>query len=121
MFFHNLRRMGILLGLALNKWLIEPNREVAAHLPASGFLNPTALLLMAAFLCANFVALVLLSWMPSFLYEKFGLSLAASGLTATIYVQLASMAGSPLCGWLAAPLRPTMPPPRMPLQSLPLT
>jgi len=111
--------LGILLGLALNKWLIEPRREVAAaHLPASGFLNPTALLLMAAFLCANFVALVLLSWMPSFLYEKFNLSLAASGLTATIFVQLASMAGSPLGGWLADSLRRKMPGGRMLVQAI---
>ena len=58
--------LGILLGLVLNKWLIEPKRETPpqASTPAAGFLNPTALLLMAAFLCANFVALVLLSWMP---------------------------------------------------------
>jgi len=110
--------LGILLGLALNKWLIEPKREVVAHIPASGFLNPTALLLMAAFLCANFVALVLLSWMPSFLYEKFGLSLAASGLTATIYVQLASMAGSPFGGWLADSLRRKMPGGRMLVQAI---
>src|SRR5258706_2140565 len=102
--------LGILLGLALNKWLIDPKREVAAaHLPSSGFLNPTALLLMAAFLCANFVPLVLLSWMPSFLYEKFNMNLAASGLTATIFVQLASMAGSPLGRWLADSLRRQMP------------
>ena len=110
--------LGILLGLALNKWLIEPKREVAAQSPASGFLNPTALLLMAAFLCANFVALVLLSWMPSFLYEKFNLSLAASGLTATIFVQLASMAGSPLGGWLADSLRRKMPAGRMLVQAI---
>ncbi len=124
--------LGILLGLALNKWLIEPKREVTAPrllagetqakacatAPAAGFLNPTALLLMAAFLCANFVALVLLSWMPSFLYEKFGLSLAASGLTATIFVQLASMAGSPLGGWFADSLRRKMPGGRMLVQAI---
>src|SRR2546423_883895 len=109
--------LGILLGLALNKWLIEPKREVVAQTSTSGgFLNPTALLLMAAFLCANFVALVLLSWMPAFLYEKFNLSLAASGLTATIFVQLASMAGSPLGGWLADSLRRKMPGGRMLVQ-----
>jgi MFS family permease len=112
--------LGILLGLALSKWLIEPSREVVTHLPASSFLNPTALLLMAAFLCANFVALVLLSWMPTFLYEKFNLSLAASGLTATIFVQLASMAGSPLGGWLADSLRRKMPGGRMLVQAIAL-
>jgi MFS family permease len=111
--------LGILLGLALNKWLIEPQREtLATKAQASGFLNPTALLLMGAFLCANFVALVLLSWMPTFLYEKFNLSLAASGLTATIFVQLASMAGSPLGGWLADSLRRKMPGGRMLVQAI---
>ena len=63
---------------------------------------------MAAFLCANFVALVLLSWMPSFLHDKFNLGLAASGLTATLFVQLASMAGAPAGGWWADVLRRTV-------------
>jgi MFS family permease len=39
--------------------------------------------------------------MPKFLYDRYHLSLAAAGLTATVFVQLASMAGSPLGGWLA--------------------
>ena len=56
-------------------------------------------------MCANFVAVVLLSWMPKFLYERFQMSLAMAGLTATIFVQVASMAGSPLGGWLADGLR----------------
>ncbi len=56
---------------------------------------------MGAFLCANFVAVVLLSWMPAFLYSKFHMSLAMAGLTATLYVQLASMVGSVCGGWLA--------------------
>jgi predicted MFS family arabinose efflux permease len=111
--------LGILLGLALNKWLIEPKRAAAEpRAPASDFLNPTALLLMAAFLCANFVALVLLSWMPTFLYDRFHLSLAASGLTATLFVQLASMAGSPMGGWWADVLRRKMPGGRMLVQAI---
>jgi MFS family permease len=56
-------------------------------------------------MCANFVAVVLLSWMPKFLYSKFHMGLAMAGLTATIFVQLASMVGSPLGGWLADALR----------------
>jgi MFS family permease len=56
---------------------------------------------MLAFFCANFVAVVLLTWMPKFLFDRFHLSLAMSGLTATIYVQLASMAGAVCGGWLA--------------------
>ena len=111
--------LGIILGLVLNRWLIEPQRAKAEpRASASGFLNPTALLLMAAFLCANFVALVLLSWMPIFLYDKFHLSLAASGLTATLFVQLASMAGSPAGGWWADILRRKMPGGRMLVQAI---
>jgi len=121
--------LGIVLGLALNKWLIEPNRlpygrgSVAssfrtATVRESVLLNPTAVLLMAAFLCANFVALVLLSWMPSFLHGKFNLGLAASGLTATLFVQLASMAGSPMGGWFADVLRQKMPGGRMLVQAI---
>jgi len=111
--------LGIVLGLALNKWLIEPKRAATEPRPeGSDFLNPTALLLMAAFLCANFVALVLLSWMPTFLHDKFNLGLAASGLTATLFVQLASMVGSPAGGWWADALRRKTPGGRMLVQAV---
>jgi MFS family permease len=111
--------LGILLGFVLKRLLLEPRRgaaensamEKAAKRPAlTDFLRiiwgtPTLLALMGAFLCANFVAVVLLSWMPKFLYDRFHMSLAMSGLTATLFVQLASMAGCPLGGWLADVLR----------------
>ena len=115
--------LGIVLGFVLTRWLIEPERAAAPpRMPFSDFAllvwrNPTALLLMAAFLCSNFVATVLLSWMPKFLFDKFHLSLAAAGLTATVYVQLASMAGSPLGGWLADVLHKRMPGGRMMVQT----
>jgi len=55
----------------------------------------------AAFACANFVAVVLLVWMPSYLYHAFHLNLAMSGLTATAFAQIGSMAGTLAGGWLA--------------------
>jgi MFS family permease len=116
--------LGILLGFVLHRFLVEPKRgaadfadigageeaRVARGLPLREFLKvvwgtPTVLVLMGAFMCANFVAVVLLSWMPKFLYSKFNMGLAMAGLTATIFVQLASMVGSPLGGWLADRLR----------------
>jgi sugar phosphate permease len=120
--------MGVLLGFVLNRYLREPVRgradledlgedlgarteaPAAAHMSFTGFLKvvwttPTVLLLMATFCLANFVAMVLLSWMPKFLFDRFHLGLAVSGLAATLFVQLASMAGSPLGGWLADTLR----------------
>jgi MFS family permease len=73
---------------------------------------------MAAFLCANFVAVVLLSWMPKFLYDKFHMTLAMAGLTATIFAQLASFLGSPAGGWLADVLRRRSPGGRMMVQTI---
>ena len=69
-------------------------------------------------MCANFVAVVLLSWMPAFLYEKFHMSLAMSGLTATLFAQLASMAGSITGGWMADRWRSRSPRGRMLVQAI---
>jgi len=98
----------MLLGFVLSRFLIEPKRiaQNTARMPFVEFLKmlretPSAMILMAAFVCANFVAIVLLSWMPQFLFDKFHIDLALAGLAATIFVQLASMAGAPLGGWLA--------------------
>jgi MFS family permease len=78
--------------------------------------TPTLLCLMGAFMCANFVAVVLLSWMPKFLYDRFGMGLAMAGLTATVFVQLASMVGAPLGGWLADAWRRRSPRGRLAVQ-----
>ena len=130
--------LGILLGFALHWLLVEPRRGAAdvADLAATAtpevvpvrlsfveFLRlvgrtPTLLCLMGAFMCANFVAVVLLSWMPKFLFDKFDLSLAMSGLTATLFVQLASMVGAPVGGWLADAWRRRSPRGRLAVQMI---
>lgn len=137
--------LGMLLGLVLTRFLIEPRRGAADDLtkPAANvdanaittaealphrislleFLRilrqtPSAMLLMGAFVCANFVAIVLLSWMPQFLFDKFNVGLAVAGLAATIFVQLASMAGAPIGGWLADAARARFPGGRMLVQAI---
>ncbi len=111
--------LGILLGFVLSRFLREPRRgqqdlmpgeSPAVSLNLSQFFQllrrtPTMLCLMGAFICSNFVAVVLLTWMPTFLYEQFHMGLAVAGLTATIFVQLASVVGSLVGGWLADFLR----------------
>jgi MFS family permease len=116
--------LGVMLGLFLHYCLIEPRRGAAESskgrpsergasstgMPLGEFVEvlrrtPTLQALMLAFLCANFVAMVLLAWMPKYLYEQFGLNLSMAGLTATAFPQLASLAGAPLGGWLADRLR----------------
>ncbi len=130
--------LGILLGLVLQRFLVEPTRgatdvieATGAHAPPpkSGGLSlpeffrlvartPTLMCLMGAFMCANFVAVVLLSWMPKFLYDKFSMGLAMAGLTATIFVQLASMVGAPIGGWLADKWRQRSPRGRLAVQMI---
>jgi MFS family permease len=126
---------GVLLGAVLNRFLREPAR--VADSSASDVLRlltraapkgrvelrpsgsgATVAILMGAFVCANFVAVVLLSWMPKYLYDEFHMSLAAAGLTATVFVQLASMAGSPVGGWLADRLRMRSPGGRIAVQAI---
>ena len=80
--------------------------------------TPTLLLCMAAFMCENFTAMVLFTWMPTFLYQKFHLTLAMAGLTATLYVQTTSMLGSPIGGWMADTLRKRMPGGRILVQAI---
>lgn len=111
---------GIVLGIVLAFFIREPRRNEAERrelghvadapaeppLPLGEFLRtlvrtPSALLLIVAFLGANSVGLVFLTWMPTFLYEKFKLSLTLSGVSATVYLQIASMAGAMLGGTLA--------------------
>ena len=50
---------------------------------------------------ANFVAVVFLAWMPTFLYEKFHMSLSMAGFSATAYLQIASVLGVLSGGFLA--------------------
>lgn len=65
------------------------------------FSAPSAVMLMAAFLGANFVATIFLIWTPTFLVEKFAFKLTAAGLSGSVYIHLASALSVPLGGYLA--------------------
>lgn len=111
--------LGILLGIVLHKLLHEPERGAAdradANISAEQYRRlsigetallilrtPTVFTLMLGFIFANTVALVLLIWMPTFIYDKFHLqSLAVASLMATVPVQVGSMLGAMTGGWLA--------------------
>lgn len=94
---------GLILGLVLNRLMAEPpRREAHAEAPFWHFLSDlvrtrTALWIVVAFFFANIVNWVFLTWMPTFLKEKFGLNLAQAGLGATVFTYLASGVGA-LCG-----------------------
>lgn len=96
--------LGAMLGLLLIALLKEPARTQAepraeAQPPADRaalggvFSSPMVAVLMAVFAGANFVAMVFLTWMPSFLFRKFHMTLAVAGLSGTAYLQIASVLG----------------------------
>lgn len=57
------------------------------------FKKPTALLLTLAFAGMVFVNVGFMTWMPTYLHEKFGFSLARCGFDATFYHYLAAFFG----------------------------
>jgi MFS family permease len=107
--FYVFGSLGTVLGLVLIALLKEPERGQAesdaaprASAPLAGgvraslagvFSSRMVPILMTVFIGANFVAMVFLTWMPSFLYRKFGMTLSMAGLNATAYLQVASVLG----------------------------
>ena len=73
---------------------------------------------MLAFVGANFVATIFLTWTPTFLVEKFGFKLTSAGLSGTVFIHLASAVSVPLAGVLADRLTRRLAGGRMLVQAL---
>src|SRR6185436_696421 len=93
---------GLLLSLALYRFLIEPVRGASeptlrAAEPPVPFLvavgdvlrRPTAWILMTVFVLANFVATIFLTWTPKFLTDKFGFQMSTAGLSGAAFIHIA--------------------------------
>jgi MFS family permease len=107
---------GLALAIMLYGFLREPRRGEAdtaagavppppapslAEVVPAVLRSPMALVLMAGFLGANFVATIFLTWTPTFLTEKFGYRLTAAGLSGTVFIHAASALSVPFSGALA--------------------
>jgi sugar phosphate permease len=130
--------VGAVLALGLYRYLREPTRgeaeaasgELAAHGISAGetlsvgqtlrviFRTPTVPLLMLAFVAANFVATIFLTWTPTFLVEKFHFKLTHAGLSGSVFIHLASAVSVPVAGWLADKLTRRIAGGRMIVQAL---
>jgi MFS family permease len=117
--FYLFGTLGTLLGFVLIGLLKEPVRgqsEEPGDAPVHGafdfsggvmnslraiFAHRMVAVLISVFIGANFVAVIFLTWMPSFLFRKFGMSLSMAGLNGTAYLQIASVCGVMVGGWLA--------------------
>lgn len=106
---------GLLIGLLLFALLREPSRG-KADIGVSGtvdehfswfdgvagvFRNPYALVMIFVFVCANFVAVVFLTWLPTLLHDRFHMNLSLAGLNSTVFLQTASVVGVLAGGWMA--------------------
>ncbi len=58
---------------------------------------PAMFIVFGAISLANWVVY---TWLPLYLYERFGMTLAEAGFAATLYLQAGSLAGVALGGWL---------------------
>lgn len=102
---------GILLAVILVWMLDEPEARGAADdghgafrlgdAARAVFGNPMVMVLMTVFVGANFVAMIFLTWLPSYLNRAFHMSLSMAGLNATAFLQIASVCGVLLGGVLA--------------------
>lgn len=103
---------GIVLAIILVALLREPEfdpTEITDVEPNTGafrnignvFSRPATLKLISVFIGANFVAVIFLTWLPTFLLRKFHLSLTRAGFNGTIYLQVASILGVIVGGVLA--------------------
>jgi MFS family permease len=127
--FYLFGSLGVVLGLLLLAFLREAPRGQAEPekvampeaLPASLrrlVSNRVVVALVAVFVGANFVAMVFLTWMPSFLYRKFGMSLSMAGWNSTAWLQAASVLGVLTGGWLADRFARRKPGGRMTVQGI---
>lgn len=137
--FYLFGSLGVLLGVVLLLLLREPagesagqraepapERELAASSQSDSAIrtlidllrNPMVRVLTVVFIGANFVAMIFLTWMPSFLYRKFNLSLAMAGVSATAYLQIASVLGVLSGGVLADRFAQRSPAGRMRTQAI---
>ena len=111
--------LGIALAMVLWSFLKEPVRGASEQpelVPGHGtligqdglrelfagvFQSRMVPVLIVTFMGANFVASIFLTWMPSFLFNKFHMSLSLAGLSGTLYQQMASVLGVLTAGYLA--------------------
>jgi MFS family permease len=102
--------LGVLYALVLPRLLVEPQREryreesevLEGRVSLTGNLarilrEPAALLLLAVFAGANFVALTLLTWLPEFVKGRYGYDLTSSNTVAGLFFPGGNAVGA-LCG-----------------------
>ncbi len=79
----------------------RPARETPQRATSELLHRPLYLILAFSFFWFCAVLWILYAWLPDLLYERFRLSMSASGLDATLYIQVSCGAGVLVGGWFA--------------------
>ena len=110
--FYILGFVGILYAFPYRSFLSRTSENAAVETKQSGgglavatlVRIPSYLFICVVFAAFNFVLWLLYTWLPTFFFEKFRLSLADAGFTATAYLQGATfvglLSGGTLADWL---------------------
>jgi MFS family permease len=112
--FYVLGLVGFVYSLCLFRLIVEPKRgqtdakpldparraSLEANLGAI-LRTPAAVALMVAFAGANFVTMSLVTWLPSFVHERFAMGLMQDNATATLFMQGGSLVGVLIGGVVA--------------------
>ncbi len=89
-----------LLVLGLRGLPRQATAQATEPTPAFAFLSSASYRALAvAFFCFCGLLWMLYAWLPAFLYERFHLSMAESGLAATLYLQTSSAVGAIFWGF----------------------
>lgn len=86
---------------AIDTEQINPHTEQSSFAFLNLLTNPSYLLLVAYFTLPALAGWVVRDWMPSILRDRFELGQGASGVTATLYWQIAAIVGAAIGGTLA--------------------
>lgn len=100
--------IGILYALPLFALLRNPPTDAQAHEQSSPLMaikellmNANFILLVLYFTLPALAGWIVKDWMPDILREQFGLGQGRAGVSAVLYVQIASLIGVGIGGWLA--------------------
>jgi MFS family permease len=100
--------LGIVIAFVLWKMMKEPEKGMADQaekvekVPLSTvYKTPSAILLSIVFFGANFVTWALNTWMPTYLHDKYHMSLTMAAFAGTSALQLSSLSGVLIGGVIA--------------------
>ncbi|MBI2686585.1 MAG: MFS transporter [Acidobacteria bacterium] len=121
--FFALGVIGVIYSFVILKALPAP-ANIQSHTP--DYVHATGSILrargfwpiFAIFAAVSFANWMVATWMPLYLYDRFGFNLQAAGLSATVFTQVSGLLGMMLGGWMADHLSRSRPRGRITAQTV---